>query len=348
METRKLGTTDIDVSVLCLGTMMYGDQISEADAIEQMDVSLDRGINFFDTAELYTVPPKPETQGESERIIGRWMKARANRDQLIIATKVTGRSPMDWFRDGGVPTRLSREHILFAVERSLKNLQTDYIDLYQLHWPDRKVGVFGASFSGYEHYDNHYVAYEETLSTLNDLVKAGKVRHVGLSNETPYGTMQFLKLSEEKGWPRMQSIQNVYNFMSREFDLGLAEIAFEEKVGLLAYSPMAQGVLSGKYLDGGKPAGSRGAVFGRLQRYQTPAAERAIRAYVALADDLGVDPSALANQFVTTRKFLTSNIFGARGMDQLETVFQSLEIKWTDEIEDRITQIHREAPNPCP
>jgi len=348
METRKLGTTDIDVSVLCLGTMMYGDQISEADAIEQMDVSLDRGINFFDTAELYTVPPKPETQGESERIIGRWMKARANRDQLIIATKVTGRSPMDWFRDGGVPTRLSREHILFAVERSLKNLQTDYIDLYQLHWPDRKVGVFGASFSGYEHYDNYYVAYEETLSTLNDLVKAGKVRHVGLSNETPYGTTQFLKLSEEKGWPRMQSIQNVYNFMSREFDLGLAEIAFEEKVGLLAYSPMAQGVLSGKYLDGGKPAGSRGAVFGRLQRYQTPAAERAIRAYVALADDLGVDPSALANQFVTTRKFLTSNIFGARGMDQLETVFQSLEIKWTDEIEDRITEIHREAPNPCP
>ncbi|MEM1193864.1 MAG: aldo/keto reductase, partial [Pseudomonadota bacterium] len=204
METRKLGTTDLDVSVLCLGTMMYGDQINEADAIAQMDVSIDRGINFFDTAELYTVPPKPPTQGESERIIGRWMKTRANRHKVILATKVTGRSPMDWFREGGVPTRLSREHILFAVERSLKNLQTDYIDLYQLHWPDRKVGVFGASFSGYDHYDDDYTSYEETLSTLNDLVKAGKVRHVGLSNETPYGTMQFLKLAEQKDWPRMQ------------------------------------------------------------------------------------------------------------------------------------------------
>lgn len=348
MEKRKLGKTNIDVSVLCLGTMMYGEQINQDDAFTQMDASFDRGINFFDTAELYTVPPKPETQGESERIVGRWMKERGRRADIILATKVTGRSAMNWFRDGGGQTRLSREQITVAVDRSLKNLQTDYIDLYQLHWPDRNVGVFGASASGYKHYKDNYIAYEETLGTLHDLCKKGKIRHVGLSNETPYGTMRFLTLAEKEGWPRMQSIQNAYNLLNREFDIGLAEIAFEEKVGLLAYSPMAQGVLSGKYLDGNLPKGSRGDLFGRLNRYKTGPAEKAIRAYVALAKDLGVDPSALANQFVTTRKFLTSNIFGARGMDQLETVFQSLEIKWTDEIEDRINEIHLEVPNPCP
>jgi len=348
MEKRTLGTTDIQVSVLCLGTMMYGDQINEADAFTQMDRCADRGINFVDTAELYTVPPKPETQGESERIVGRWIKERGARDKTIVATKVTGRSAMDWFRDGGAKTRLSRPQIEFAVDRSLKNLQTDYIDLYQLHWPDRNVPTFGANHAGYHHYKDNYISFEETLSTLNDLCKAGKIRHVGLSNETPYGTMRFLNLSDANGWPRVQSIQNAFNLLNREFELGLAELAFEEKVGLLAYSPMAQGVLSGKYLNGALPKGSRGALFGRLDRYKTPSAEKAIRAYLDLANDIGVDPSALANQFVTTRKFLTSNIFGARGDDQLDTVFASLDIKWTEEIEERITEIHKAIPNPCP
>ncbi len=347
MEKRRLGHTDIEVSCLCLGTMMYGDQMDEKDAFAQMDASYERGINFFDTAELYTIPPKAETRGLSEKIVGNWMKARGLRDKIILATKVVGRSPMPWIRDGEM-TRLDKAQITRAVDRSLEILQTDYIDLYQLHWPDRTVQVFGRNPLGYRHYEDDYIAYEETLGVLNDLCKAGKIRHVGLSNETPYGTMKFLKLANDKNWPRMQSIQNAYNFLNREFELGLAEIAIEEKVGLLAYSPMAQGVLSGKYLDGQLPKGSRGQMFGRLDRYKTPSAEAAIRAYGELAKELNVDPSALANQFVTTRSFVTSNIFGASNMQQLETVFASLEIEWTHEINVAVNKIHENIPNPCP
>ncbi len=347
MEKRRLGHTDIDVTSLCLGTMMYGDQINEKDAYEQMDACLDRGINFLDTAELYTIPPKPETRGNSERIVGNWLKARGVRDKMVLATKVVGRSPMTWIRDGE-KTRLTREQITSAINRSLDILQTDYIDLYQLHWPDRKIALFGGSSNSYRHYDENYVAYEEILETLNDIKKEGKIRHIGLSNETSYGTMRFLQASKDHDLPRMQSIQNAYNVLNREFEIGLAEIAHEEKVGLLAYSPMAQGVVSGKYLDGNLPEGSRGKLFGRLERYQTPSAEKAVRSYVALAKELGVDPSALANQFVTTRKFVTSNIFGVSSIGQLETVWQSLEINWTDEIEAAISNIHKEFPNPCP
>ena len=327
---------------------MYGDQISEADAVVQMDACLDRGIDFLDTAELYTIPPKPETQGESERIIGRWMQARGNRDRVILATKVIGRSAGTHYRPGGEHPRVNEPNIRFAVERSLQNLQTDYIDLYQIHWPDRNAPIFGASLSAYQHYDGDFASYEEQLSTMNDLVREGKIRHVGLSNETPYGVMRFVRTAEAVDFPRVVSIQNAYNFLNREFELGLAEIAMEEQVGLLAYSPMAQGVLSGKYLDGKRPAGSRGEMFGRLGRYETPPAEQAIRAYVALAADLGVDPSALANQFVTTRPFVTSNIFGASSPEQLEVVFQSLEITWTKELDARVDEIHAMAPNPCP
>jgi len=348
MEKRRLGRTDIDVSILCLGTMMYGDQIGSADAFEQMDICRDRGINFFDTAELYTIPPKPETQGRSEQIVGQWMKERKCRDDIIIATKVIGRSPMNWFRDNEAVTRLTREQITFAVERSLKNLQTDTIDLYQLHWPDRTVSLFGSSLNMYTHYNDDYVSYEETLGTLNDLKNEGKIRHIGLSNETPYGMMKFLQLANEKDWPRVQSIQNAYNFLNREFEIGHAEITIEEQVGLLAYSPMAQGVLSGKYLGGQLPEGSRGKLFGRLERYQTPTAEKSIREYCAIGAKFNIDPSALATQFVTTRPFVTSNIFGASNKAQLETVFKSLEIKWTRELDNAVGAIHKMAPNPCP
>lgn len=347
MEKRRLGRTDITVSTLCLGTMMYGDQIDEEAAFAQMDACLDRGINFFDTAELYTIPPKPETRGASERIVGNWIKARKARDKIILATKIVGRSPIPWMRDGA-RTCLDRAQINLAVDRSLEILQTDYIDLYQLHWPDRQIGLFGASLKGYQHYADDYVAYEETLGALSDLITAGKIRHVGLSNETPYGTMRFLRAGEDHQLPRMQSIQNAYNLLNREFEIGLAEIAHAEDVGLLAYSPMAQGVLSGKYLGGTMPEGSRGHLFGRLERYQTPAAEKAIRAYTALADEVGIDPSALANQFVTTRKFVTSTIFGVSSLAQLETIWRSLEIKWTPELEKAINKIHAEQPNPCP
>ena len=346
MEKRRLGRTDIDVSVLCLGTMMYGDQLDEATSFTQMDTAFDRGINFFDSAELYTVPPKAETQGESERIVGRWMKDRGRRSDIILATKVVGRTMMPWIREG--TCRHTREQIEMAIDRSLQNLQTEYIDLYQLHWPDRKVALFGNQFGQYRHYDEDYAPFDEILGVLADLQKAGKVRHFGLSNETPYGTMKFVQHSEQDTLPRMQSIQNAYNLINREFELGLAEIAMQEQVGLLAYSPMAQGVLSGKYLDGNLPKGSRGQLFGRLDRYQTPSAEKAIRAYVALAQEFGHDPSAFANQFVTTRPFLTSNIFGASTPEQLETALTSVDIPWTEEMDRAVDDIHRELPNPCP
>ena len=347
MEKRRLGRTDLNVPALCLGTMMYGDQISEADASRQMDACADRGINFFDTAELYTIPPKKETQGESERIIGRWMTAKKNRDDIIIATKIAGRSPMPWLRDGEM-TRLTREQIFSAVERSLKNLETDYIDLYQLHWPDRPVQNFGASRQGYIHYDDSGVPIEETLGALGELVAAGKIRHVGLSNETPYGVMKFAHAAETKSLPRVASIQNAYNLVNRAFEAGLAEIALEENVGLLAYSPIGQGMLTGKYLDGASPEGSRGAMFGRLDRYQTPFADEAIRSYVGLAEQFGVHPAAFAMQFVTTRPFVTSNIFGANGMDQLQIIFDSLEINWSYEMDRAVNDLHGRIQNPCP
>ncbi|MEL7486963.1 MAG: aldo/keto reductase [Pseudomonadota bacterium] len=347
MEQRRLGRTDISVSALCLGTMMYGDQIDETEAYRQMDACRDRDINFFDTAELYTIPPKPETQGESERIVGRWMKDRGARSDIVLATKVTGRSPMDYLRDGEA-TRLSRTQIRRAVERSLENLQTDYIDLYQTHWPDRRAPLFGAELKGFRPYKDDWISFEETLETLTDLQKEGLIRHVGLSNETAWGVMRHLETAEKHGLARVQSIQNAYNLVNRNFEIGLAEIAFQEDVGLLAYSPIAQGALSGKYLGGAKPEGSRGALFGRLDRYQTPSADAAIRSYVDLARDFDLDPSALAMQFVTTRSFVTSNIFGASNAAQLETVFASLDIAWTEELEQAVNALHAKLPNPCP
>ncbi|MEM9168188.1 MAG: aldo/keto reductase [Pseudomonadota bacterium] len=347
MERRRLGRTDIDVSVLCLGTMMYGDQIGEADAFAQMDAALDRGINFFDTAELYTIPPKAATQGESERIVGRWMKDRGARGRIVLATKVVGRSSATYLRDGETP-RLTRAQIRTAVERSLVNLQTDHIDLYQTHWPDRRAPIFGADLKGYGHYDQDWVGFDETLGALTDLQREGKIGHVGLSNETAWGVMRHLEVAEGAGLARVQSIQNVYNLLSRTFEYGLAEIALQEDVGLLAYSPIAQGVLSGKYLGGAKPAGSRGALFGRLGRYETPSAVAAIERYVALAREAGIDPAALALQFVTTRPFVTSNIFGASSLEQLDVAFASLEVPWTEDLEKAVAEVHAALPNPCP
>ncbi len=348
MEKRRLGRTGLEVPALCLGTMMYGDQISDTDADLQMDACFDRGINFLDTAEMYTVPPKPETQGESERIVGRWIASRNNRDKILLATKVAGRSPAAYMRPEGGQTRLEPKQIRFALERSLKNLQTDYVDLYQLHWPDRTLQLFGGVRTGYVHYDDPGIPIEETLGALGDLVKEGKVRHVGLSNETPYGVMRFLRAAEKLDLPRVASIQNGYNLLNRTFESGLAEIALEEQVGLLAYSPIAQGALTGKYLDGAKPAGSRGALFDRLQRYETPSGEQAIRGYIALADKFGVDRASFAMQFVTTRPFVTSNIFGVRNLEQLDAVFASIDLKWTDEMEKAVNELHGHIQNPCP
>jgi aryl-alcohol dehydrogenase-like predicted oxidoreductase len=350
MEQRRLGRTDLTVSSLSLGTMTFGEQNTEAEGHAQLDLALDRGINLLDAAELYPIPPKAETQGRTEEIIGTWLKARGNRDKVVLATKVVGRSDNTWFRDAGVKANLSRAHIEEAIDKSLKRLGTDYIDLYQVHWPDRNVSGFGSNptiWSDPAPLEDE-VEIEETLSALAELVKAGKVRHIGLSNESAWGTMRYLALAEKMGLPRVVSIQNAYNLVNRTFETALAEIAHREQVGLLAYSALAQGYLTGKYRDGARPEGARKTLFDRLQRYEKPGAEEAINAYVDLAADLGVSPSQLAIAFVQSRSFTTSVILGATSIAQLEHDLDADGFKITDEIEARITEIYQHHGSPCP
>ncbi len=337
MKKRILGTTDIEVSEICLGTMTWGQQNSQEEGFEQMDYALDMGINFFDTAEMYAVPPKKETQGSTETIIGNWFKERKNRDKIILATKVCGRAPFTWLRDNEQPTEQTKEQIFEAVDKSLKRLNTDYIDLYQLHWPDRPMNLFGGSIT-YQHVDNPSNSIDSILESLSELIKLGKIRHVGLSNETPWGTMEFIFHSKNKNLPKVESIQNAYNLLNRIFEFGGSEIAFREKVGLLAYSPLAQGYLTGKYQNGNLPKGSRKELFNRLQRYEGVGSEEAIDAYLNIAKKYNIDPSQLANQFVTTRPFVTSNIIGATNMDQLKLAVTSNQISLTEEIENEIEE----------
>jgi len=347
MEYRPLGRTGMRVSAICLGTMNMGEQNTEAEGHEQLDYALDHGVNFIDTAELYAVPPRPETAGRSEEIVGSWLHARGNRDKVIVATKVTGRSTrLNWLRKGGRLTELSREQIFEAVEGSLRRLRTDYIDLYQVHWPDRPLELF--SGLDYKHEEADSIPIEETLAALGDLVDSGKVRAAGVSNETPWGTMRYLMASESAGLPRIASIQNAYNLLNRTFEIGLSEIAYREDVGLLAYSPLAQGYLTGKYEGGELPPGSRKALWDRLGRYETPNAPAAITAYLNLARAFGLDAGQMALQFVTTRPFVTSNIIGATTMEQLSTNLASTELRWTDELEQAIGDIHLRNANPCP
>jgi len=347
MEYRPLGRTGMRVSAICLGTMNMGEQNTEAEGHEQLDYALDQGVNFIDTAELYAVPPRPETHGRSEEIVGSWLASRRNRDKVIIATKVVGRSKgLDWIRPESHPKRLTPEQIFAACEDSLRRMQTDYIDLYQTHWPDRPLDVF--SGLDYRHYDADAVPIDETLGALNELVTAGKVRAVGVSNETPWGTMRHVMAAESQGLPRIASIQNAYNLLNRTFEIGLSEISHREEVGLLAYSPLAQGYLTGKYEGGALPRGSRKQLFNRLQRYETPRAPSAITSYIYLAGEFGLDPGQLAVQFVTTRPFVTSNIIGATTMEQLRTDIGSIHVRWSEELERAIEHIHLQNPNPCP
>ena len=346
MKYRELGRTGLNVSEICLGTMTWGEQNTESDGHAQMDMALEHGVNFFDTSEMYAVPPRAETQGRTEEIIGTWFQARKNRDKVILATKVAGRSPMTWLRNDGSGTEQSPAQIREAVEKSLKRLQTDYIDLYQLHWPDRPMRLFGGL--GYQHSEGETHAIENILGTLGELVSEGKVRYVGLSNETPWGTMRFLQASETLGLPRVQSIQNAYNLLNRTFEFGGSEIAHREQVGLLGYSPLAQGYLSGKYQNGALPEGSRKQLFNRLQRYETPPAAATIDKYLAIAAKYGLDPSQMANQFVTTRPFVTSNIIGATSLQQLELALTSVDVPWSEDLEKDIEAVHLSQPNPCP
>ena len=350
IEKRRLGRTDIEVTSICLGTMTWGEQNTEAEGHAQLDRAIGASINFIDTAEMYAIPPRAETQGSTERIIGSWLAARGERDKLVIASKVNGRGSAAWIRPDRQGSKLDEANIRYAVEHSLKRLRTDYIDLYQVHWPDRPVALFGNGgtvFRGLP--DNDVlVPIELTLGVLGRLVEEGKVRHIGLSNETPWGVARYLALAEAAQGPRVVSIQNAYNLLNRTFEIGLAEMALREHVGLLAYSPLAQGYLSGKYQGGARPPGARTTLFERAQRYEKPGVEVAIDAYLRLARDVGVDPSQLALAYVTSRPFVTSNIIGATSLDQLDTDLGSLEVAITPEIEDAIDAIHQVHQNPAP
>lgn len=351
MDYRRLGRTDLDVSVICLGTMTWGEQNTEAEGHAQMDYAVEQGVNFFDTAELYSIPPRPETQGSTERIIGSWFKARGNRDKIILASKVCGRGGNTWFRDDKSPTRLTRKQIFEAVEKSLQRLGTDYIDLYQLHFPERPMpwGSNPTRFdaSAYKPADDE-TSIPEQLDAFAELVKAGKIRHLGLSNESAWGTMRFVTDSEVRGTPRVQSIQNAYNLLNRTFETALAEVALHEQVGLLAYSPLGQGFLTGKYLDGARPAGARTTLFDRGQRYQTAGAEEAIKLYIAVAREAGLDPAQMALAFVNSRSFVTSNIIGATSMEQLKTDIASVDVTLPADIVAAIDAVHQRVGNPCP
>lgn len=346
MEYRPLGKTDLRVSAICLGTMTFGEQNTESQAHQQLDRALAAGVNFIDTAELYPVPPKAETQGRTESHIGTWLSRRGGRERLILATKAAG--PGDWlpYLRGGA-NRLNRANIEAAIEASLRRLQTDYIDLYQLHWPDRETNFFGQL--GYQPpRRDRSVPIEESLRVLDDLVRSGKVRHIGVSNETPWGVMRFLQLAEQHGLARLVSVQNPYNLLNRSYEVGLAEISHREGCGLLAYSPLGFGVLSGKYLDGARPADSRLTLFERFKRYSNPEGEAATRAYVELARQHGLDPVHLALAWVISRPFVTSAIIGATTMEQLEADLGSLEIRLGKELIESIERLHTRQPNPCP
>jgi len=347
MQYRLLGNSGIKVSAICLGTMTWGKQNSRSEAFEQIDYALDRGINFIDTAELYAVPPEAETYGATEAIIGDWLERSGRRDDIVLASKVCG--PTGWcphIREG--KSRLDRKNILAAVEGSLKRLKTDYLDLYQVHWPDRQTNYFGRL--GFElPEEEHAVPILETLQALDELVKKGMVRHIGISNETPWGAMQYLKLAEQHALPRIQSIQNPYNLLNRSYEIGLAEVSHREQAGLLAYSPLGFGTLSGKYIGGRMPEGSRLALFSdRYSRYSKAEGIRATEKYVELARKHGITPARMALAFVNSRPFVTANIIGATSMAQLKENISSIDISLNDELIAGIEAIHTEQPNPCP
>ena len=351
MQTRSLGRTGLSVPVICLGTMTFGEQNTEAEGHQQMDYAVSRGVTFFDTAEMYAVPPKAETYGATERIIGSWLKKRGRRDDILIASKIAGAGAMTWLRPDGAPTRLTRAQMQIALDQSLKRLGTDYIDLYQLHWPERPA-PFGANPSRFDgegwtpRADETSIA--EQLETLGDFVRAGKVRFIGLSNESAWGTMTFLKEAEARGLPRVQSVQNAYHLLNRTLETALAEVTLREQVGLLAYSPLAQGFLTGKYLDGARPAGARVTLFDRQQRYQKPGSEEAVRDYVAIARQAGLDPAVMAVAFVASRPFVTSAIIGATSMAQLKTAIDAGETVLSPDILAAIDAVHQLRGNPAP
>jgi len=329
--------------------MTWGEQNTEAEAHEQIDYALSRGVNLVDTAEMYPVPPKPETQGRTESYIGSWLQKTGRRKDIILASKASG-PVTDPKRPGHIragQTHLDRRNLTEALDASLKRLQTDYLDLYQMHWPDRTTTTFGRPGSPWKQ-DAYTVPIEATLEVLQDFIKAGKVRHIGVSNETPWGVAQYLKLAETRKLPRIVSIQNPYSLLNRSYENGLSEFSHLDGIGLLAYSPLGMGVLAGKYLNGARPEGSRMTLFTRFVRYSSPQAESATAEYVKLARDHGLSPATMALAFVNQQPFVSSNLMGATQLDQLKENIDSVDVTLSEDILDAIQAIHQRYPNPAP
>ena len=343
-----LGHSDIQISRICLGTMTWGEQNSQAEAFQQMDYALEQGVNFWDTAELYAVPPRPETYGKTEEIIGNYLAKTGIRSKIVLASKMAG--PSDFtthIREG--KSRFNRQQITQALEDSLKRLQTDYIDLYQLHWPERQTNYFGQlGFNTPKADTPNMTDFEETLEVLTEFVKAGKIRQIGLSNETPWGTMKFLQIAQSKGLQKIVSVQNPYNLLNRSYEIGMAEIAYQEQVGLLAYSPLGFGTLSGKYLHNQLPKNSRLELFPHYDRYTNPNAIKATQRYVDLASANNLTPSQLALAFINSRPFVAANIIGATNLTQLKENIESIYIQLEPEVLDQIELIHQQYTIPSP
>ena len=346
MNYRKLGNTDLKVSTICLGTMTWGEQNSQEEGFEQMNYALDEGVNFWDTAEIYSIPPREETFGSTEKIIGNWFEKTKKRDKVILASKVCG--PMrEYVRGGG--NQFGKKNITEALEGSLKRLKTDYIDLYQLHWPERNTNMFGKL--GYEHKDKgDWNKFEDVLGNLQKFVKEGKIREVGLSNETPWGVSKYLEITKEKNLPRMMSIQNPYSLLNRTYEIGLAEVSIREQIGLLAYSPLASGYLSGKYRNETYPKGSRierDWEFWKY-RYNTPHLKSAVDEYYKISEKYNLDMSQMSLKFCEIQPFMTSVIIGATTMEQLKTDIESVNVNLSDEVIKEINEVQKIYPNPCP
>ena len=346
MEYNNLGQTDIKVSQICLGTMTWGEQNTEEEAHQQLNYAIESGINFIDVAEMYPVPPREETYGLTESYIGNWLSKRKDREKIILASKVAAKAEwLPYIRGGQI--KLDKKNIVQALEDSLRRLKTDYIDLYQMHWPDRDTNFFG-KLAYYHAPEKDGIPIAETLAVLDELVKQGKIRAIGISNETPWGCAEYLRISREKELPRIVSIQNPYNLLNRTFEIGISEFSHREQVGLLAYSPLAFGALSGKYLNNQKPEGARLTLFERFNRYLNPQATKATEAYVNLAKKNDLDPSQMALSYVSSRPFLTSNIIGATSMEQLKMDIESINIELSDDVIKDIESIHEKIPNPAP
>ena len=345
MKYTTLPTTDIKVSKICLGTMTWGNQNTQGEGFSQMDLALDKGVNFFDVAELYPVPAVAETYAETERIIGNWFAKTGHRDKVVLATKIAG--PGDYTAHIRT-TGFSKEALNEAVDDSLKRLQTDYIDLYQLHWPERQTNTFGVRDYNHNPNDKWEDNFNEVLHYLDDIIKSGKIRHVGISNEKAWGTMRYLEESKTHNLPRMITIQNAYSLLCRPFEGDLAEVAQRENIGLLAYSPMACGVLSGKYIKGTAADNARLNLFPRFNRYSGTTATEATKRYLKIAEDNNMTLAQMSLAFVNERPFLTSNIIGATSLEQLEENINSIDISLSEDIMKAINAVHAEIPNPAP